>query len=401
MKFSDGAAFNAAVVKAAWDKLLSSTRPNLTADVKAIQSVEVVNDNTVRIHLKTPTAQTLIEGELRSANQLAVPSPNATNLESKPVGAGPYEFKSYTTGKLTLTKNPTFYDKAAQKLAGIEFIQVGFGQPSVLALQGGTVDLVWQIPPDSVATIKGQSGLQVITLPSQRVFTLHTCTSDGPFASKEARQALQYAVDRKGIDAAALNGTGPPTQTPLAPSNPNYNKKLANTYKFDPKKAKALLKKAGLKPGTPVKMLTPSISPYTTIAEIVQSQLKDVGLDVQLDQTSDFGGTAVRAKPELSVASDDPALFSYIFSGDANVLNVCGYKNEKITAALTDARDASKTPAEQKAAWDTFQKTILDESPIIYTNLQGLLAAATTKVKGLEVINSPYGPQLNTVYMTK
>ena len=68
---------------------------------------------------------------------------------------------------------------------------------------------------------------------------------------------------------------------------------------------------------------------------------------------------------------------------------------------MTDARDASKTPAEQKAAWDTFQKTILDESPIIYTNLQGLLAAATTKVKGLEVINSPYGPQLNTVYMTK
>src|SRR5205085_4194924 len=117
--------------------------------------------------------------------------PNATALDSKPVGAGPYAFDSYETGKLVLKRNPTFYDKAARKLAGIEFLQQGFGQPSVTALQGGTVDLVWQIPPDAVDTIKSQSGLQVITLPSQRAFTLHTCTSDGPFASKEARQALQ------------------------------------------------------------------------------------------------------------------------------------------------------------------------------------------------------------------
>ena len=89
------------------------------------------------------------------------------------------------------------------------------------------------------------------------------------------------------------------------------------------------------------------------------------------------------------------------FSGDASALNVCGYKNADITQALTDARDASKTAAEQKAAWDKFQKLELDDSPLVWTNLQGLLAAGTTKVHGLNVINSPYGPQLNTVYMTK
>jgi len=189
--------------------------------------------------------------------------------------------------------------------------------------------------------------------------------------------------------------------TPLAPSNPNYNKALAKTYKFDPKKAKALLKKAGIKPGTQVKALIPSIAPYSTIAEIVQSQLKDVGLNLQLNQTSDFGGSAIREKPELTVVSLDPTLFTLSFSGDASALNVCGYKNADITQALTDARDASKTAAEQKAAWDKFQKLELDDSPLVWTNLQGLLAAGTTKVHGLNVINSPYGPQLNTVYMTK
>jgi ABC-type transport system substrate-binding protein len=50
VNFSDGAPFNAAAVKTAWDKLLASGRPNLTPTVKALQSVEAVNDNTIRIH---------------------------------------------------------------------------------------------------------------------------------------------------------------------------------------------------------------------------------------------------------------------------------------------------------------------------------------------------------------
>jgi hypothetical protein len=54
-----------------------------------------------------------------------------------------------------------------------------------------------------------------------------------------------------------------------------------------------------------------------------------------------------------------------------------------------------------EAAYKTLQKTVIDESPLVVTNLQGLLAAHTDKVKGVDIINSPYGPQLNTVYIVK
>ena len=60
-----------------------------------------------------------------------------------------------------------------------------------------------------------------------------------------------------------------------------------------------------------------------------------------------------------------------------------------------------KTQAENDKAAAEFQKTILEESPVVVTILSPVTAAHTTKVKGIETITVPYGPNLNTVYMTK
>ena len=403
VKFSDGAAFNAAAVKAAWDRLLASNVSTIPADVKAVTSVEAADDTTVRVKLSQPIAKAFVD-ELTGSFWLGVPSPAAAQagtLNTKPVGAGPYQLDSYEESQtITLKKNPQFYNPKAQKLAGVEFIEETTGQPSVAALQGGTVDMITSFALEALQTIKS-SGFAISTQPGTRVYDLGLCVSDGPFANKKARQAIQYAVDRKSINEASLAGVGTPSIVPLTPVSPYYNKSLEKTYSYNPKKAKALLKQAGVKPGTKVRALVPTNAPEPALSEIVQSQLKDVGLNLQLNQTSDFGGSAIREKPELTVVSLDPTLFTLSFSGDASALNVCGYKNADITQALTDARDASKTAAEQKAAWDKFQKLELDDSPLVWTNLQGLLAAGTTKVHGLDIINSPYGPQLNTVYMTK
>jgi hypothetical protein len=82
-------------------------------------------------------------------------------------------------------------------------------------------------------------------------------------------------------------------------------------------------------------------------------------------------------------------------------LNPCGNKCDTIANALITTRDASKSGADVDTAYKTSQKAVVDESPVVVTNLQGLLAAHTDKVKGVDIINSPYGPQLNTVYMVK
>ena len=159
VKFSDGSPLNAAAVKAAWDRTIASPRPNVTDEIKAISSIEAVGDNTVRIKLSKPLAKQFIDSELKNANFLAVPSPAniaAGTVNTKPVGAGPYMLDSYTTGKLVLKKNPSFYDPKQQKLAGVEFDNMTQGPPAVSALQAGTVDLIWSIPPDSIQTLESR-----------------------------------------------------------------------------------------------------------------------------------------------------------------------------------------------------------------------------------------------------
>jgi ABC-type transport system substrate-binding protein len=403
VKFSDGTPFNADAVVAAWTNIINGNRPNKSTDVQALQSVEKVADNKVRLKLSAPVASNYINDVLRNATHLGVPSPTAAakqDLDAQPVGAGPYLLKSYNTGKVVLERNPTYYDKKVQKLAGVEFDDIAIGPPGVSAIQTGNVDAIWSFPPDAVATIENSPGLQVTSAPSARQYQLALCPTQGVFANEKARQAIQYAIDRDAINQAALGGTGAPGTLVLTSNSPYYDKALAKTIKFSPKKAKALLKEAGVTPGTKVSVLVPAQPPYDAISDVVQSQLTAVGLAPEITKTTSYAADATRIKPDMAVVSLDPSLFSLVFQGESP-LNFCAWSDPAVVAALNATRDPAKTEPELKQAWSDFQKIALEKSANIVTNLQGLLIAHTDKVKNLNIVNAPYGPQLYDVYMTK
>lgn len=403
VKFSDGTDFDADAVVTAWTALINGDRPNKSTDIQAMTSVEKIGDNQVRINLSSPVAANFINDALRNATHLGVPSPTAAaagNLDSSPVGAGPYLFESYSTGRVELVPNPDYYDKKLKRLAGIVFTDVAIGPPGVTALQNGAVDAIWSFPPDAVSTLESAQGITVYAAPSARQFQLSLCPTQGIFANQQARQAMQYAVDREAINEAALNGTGAPGTLILTSSSPYFDKKLAKTVKYSPKKAKALLKEAEVPEGTKVTILVPAQPPYDAIAEIVQAQLEDVGLAPEITKTTSYATDAARLKPDMATVSLDPSLFSLVFDGESP-LNFCGWSDPEVIAALNATRDPSKSEAELQQAWSEFQEIALDESANVVTNLQGLLVAHKDNVKGLRIVNAPYGPQLYGVYMTK
>jgi len=403
-KFSDGAAFNAAAVKAAWERFLAAQVATTPPEIKAISAIEAVDDHTLRVRLSQPLAKQWIDETLRNSFWLAVPSPAAAqagSLNTKPVGAGPYMLDSYEEGQtIALKRNPQFYDPKAQKLAGIDLIQTSNGAPSLAALQAGTVDLT-NINTDAIDTVKGQHGLEVTSRPGLSVNDLGLCVSAGPFASKKARQALQYAIDRKGLNDAALSGQGTPDILPLSPSHPFYNGSLAKTYSYNPKKAKALFKQAGVKPGTTLRALVPVNPPQPQFSEIVQSQLKDVGLKMEITQSTNVPADAARLRPDIAFVAMDPTLFAIGFINTGNALNICEWQNAQVADALNATKDASKTEGELKQAWDTFMKVVLDESPVVFTVAAPLVAGHTDKVKGIGVVRNIIGPDLSTVYIVK
>jgi ABC-type transport system substrate-binding protein len=404
VKFSDGTPFNADAVKASWDQLPENSNP--VPNITAVTEVEVTGEFSVVIHLSDPVAQTLIDQELRNANFFAVTSPTADaagheGMEDNPIGAGPYILESYETGHIVLTKNPTYFDKKKQKVKTIEFIDTPVGASSVSALQTDTIDITWSIPPDSIETINSQPGLEVAALGGEGVYDLNLCPTSEVFATKEARQAVAFAVDRDSINEAALAGTGEPLVTPLGPDSPFFNEKLAKTYSYKPKKAKALLKQAGVEPGTVVSSIIPAQAPYPAIAEIVQDNLKDVGLELEITTSTNFAADAGPAKPDLMTVQLDPSLYTLALGGQTTVLNNCGFSNPELIQALADTADSSKSEAEVAEAWDTLQSIVVDEAVIVFLNRNAVLGANTDKVKGFDIINAPYGPQLNRISIEK
>ncbi|MBM3658910.1 MAG: ABC transporter substrate-binding protein [Actinobacteria bacterium] len=403
VKFSDGTPFNADAVVAAWTALINGNRPNKGTNGQSFVGVEKIADNKVRMKFNAPVAQNFINTDLKSANYLGVPSPAAAakgNLDSAPLGAGPYLFDGYNTGKVVLKRNPDYYDKKLKTVGEIDYIDTPIGPPAVSALQAGTVDLIWSFPPDAVQTLQSSPGIEVYSAPSPRQFQLSLCPTQGVFANQKARQAMQYAIDRDAINEAALSGTGAPGTLILASNNPFYDKKLAKTVKYDPKKAKALLKEAGVAEGTKVTMLVPAQPPYDAMADVIQPQLEAVGLAPEITKTTSYATDAARLKPDMATVSLDPNLFNLVFKGE-NPLNFCAWNDPAVIAAMEATQDPTKSEADLKQAWADFQKIALEQSANIATNAQGVLAAYSDKVKNMTIVNAPYGPQLYGVYMTK
>jgi ABC-type transport system substrate-binding protein len=405
VKFTDGTPFNADAVKQAWTRAIAADQTIDPPTVRAMTSVDAVDDHTVRVHFNQPVAQSFLDADAHHSAILGVPSPTAAaggNLNSKPVGAGPYVLDSYVQDqKVVLKRNPSYWNPKAQLLAGIEYTQAGTGAPAINALQSGAADLIWGIPADAVQTLSNTPGIELTNIPGTRVLDIGLCATKGVFANKDARQAIQYALDRDAINEGAYSGNATPWQTVMGPTSPYYDKKLNQTYSHNVKKAKQLLAKAGVAPGTVVKGLANSASPQPVLAEIVQAQLKEVGLDLQYTVTTNLVEDATRAQPDVLFVALDPQLMSLAFSGDPTVLNVCSWSNPQVKADVLTLQDSTKSVVEKQKAAAEFQQIVLDESPVVVTILSPVTAAHTTKVHGIETITVPYGPNLNTVYMTK
>jgi ABC-type transport system substrate-binding protein len=405
VKFSDGTPFNAAAVKESWTRAINANQSVDDAQVRAMTSVDAVDDRTVRVHFSLPVAQPFLENTVRHSSTLAVPSPTASasgSLNSKPVGAGPYVLKDFTQDqKVTLSKNPSYWNPKAQLLNGIEFQHAATGTPAINALRSGVADLIWGIPADSLVALENDPSLKVTSVPSARVLNMVLCPTDGVFASKDARQAMQYAIDRDEIDEGAFGGLAQPWQAAVGPTSPFYDKKFNETYSYNPKKAKQLLKKAGVAPGTTITGLINSAAPFPVVAEILKAQLEKVGLNFDYTVTTDFVGDALRVKHDLITAALDPAFWGIAFGTQPTVLNPCAWQNAQLSADLITMQDPGKTAEERKKAGESFQQILLEESPMVMTVVSPLTTAHAKNVRGIETITIPYGPNLSTVYMTK
>ncbi|MEU9151318.1 ABC transporter substrate-binding protein [Streptomyces sp. NPDC048417] len=347
--FSDGSKLTAQVVKDNFDAVPDLGALGTLAEgyLSGVKSTSVIDPLTVKVAFKQPNAQFL---QATSTHSLGIES--SASVRKSPqqkcsdgvVGSGPFVLKQYVQNQsVTLArrtgygwgsslwskKGEAYLDKLVFKVVPEAGVRAG-------SLQSGQVDVISSVGKANEAALKGgQVALRSRANPGV-VFGLGLNNSRPLLKDAKVRQAILAAVDRKQIaDTVFPTGTQPATSI-LAHTTPDYTD-LSTDLAFDAAKAKSLLDEAGWKSGGDGvrtkggKKLSLTISWFPNAAtnqpalELVQQQLKAVGIDVVLKQlpvtqfattlqSGDFDvvwGNTTRADPDILRSSFSTQLANF------------------------------------------------------------------------------------------
>ena len=287
VKFHNGEPFNADAVKFTFDRLLGDEgkKGPQQSNYNAIEKVVVVNANTVDFILKNPDPVLLTK--LAGYGAMIVPPKYITEKGSayfgaNPVGTGPFKFTEYKPKvSLSFERNASYWG-GAPKLDNLVYRFITAPATQAAELQAGRIDVANQIPLAMIGTLKKDAKLDVQSMDGPVALAMRYNTQRGIMKNKEVRKALTMAVDRDAIIKSILMGNAKPIasfQGTLSFGNDPALKPLP----FNPAQAKAMLAKAGVKPGTQIQIdFRGSDSNFREVAQAVASYLQGVGIVASL-----------------------------------------------------------------------------------------------------------------------
>ena len=290
--FHDGTPADAAAIKWNIEYILD---PANSADARLffrpIASVEALDDVTLQIRLKEPSADFLmVLGGHRLASLAA--SPAAVKRWGKdykfhPVGAGPFKFVEWTPGQqVILERNEHYFKPGLPYLDRIVLKTMKDGTTRMGAVRAGELAFATWVPLEMARIVQGVPGVQGVTGPMYNVWNLLLHVASTPFDDLRVRQAVAgYGIDRQEVVKLGFLGYGQPSVSMLTPGMPGYNS-LLERYPYDPKKATALLQEAGYGPGHPLAFtfLSPTIEPaFTSVPTLLKAQLERIGVQMKIE----------------------------------------------------------------------------------------------------------------------
>jgi peptide/nickel transport system substrate-binding protein len=283
LKFSDGTPVNAAAIKDAIIRGQTQQNSALVEDLEPVSKVTTTGDYDVNVYLNHPDFQIpLVFGE----RVLLVASPKAAEDPAKlnqfPVGAGPFIATKIIPGQEAIfKKNPNYWDAKDIHISEVYLYAAPAPATVVAGLQTGVYNFA-DLAPSEASAAKA-AGLDVFVQPGYNAENISININKAPFKGHpDLVEAIRYAINRQQFVQQLTFGYGEATDEVFPPGAPGYNPADANLWPYNPAKARQLLAAAGFKPGQVHLPLVISSSESTAEAEIVQSQLGAVGIDVSI-----------------------------------------------------------------------------------------------------------------------
>jgi peptide/nickel transport system substrate-binding protein len=285
LKFHNGDPLTAEDVKFSFDRYNGAGAREFKARVK---SLDVVDPLTVRITLKEPWPDFMtFYGTTATAAGIVLPKKyfeavGPDGFKQKPVGAGPYKFVSQKPGVEIVLEANTAYWRHAPYVKKLVLKSVPDSTTRLAMLRSGETDYALFLDGPEAQTLKGDPRYQLLDTRHASIFWIEFADQwdpKSPWHDKRLRQAVNFALDRKGTNEAACLGFCPPAGV-IVPRVMDFALQV-QPPPYDPAKAKQLLTEAGYPNGLDAGEFTP-IPGFSTVAESALNNLNAVGVRVRM-----------------------------------------------------------------------------------------------------------------------
>lgn len=392
VKFHDGTPFTADAVKFTFDRLLANPTLQHAAVWKDQLSDVIVKDPyTVVFTLHNPNPGLITQfGEPILAQNAK--EKYGERFYEKGIGTGPFKYVEWRKNDhWTGDANKDYWDKGAVKLDRITFRSITEEATRLAALRSGEVDLVDSLSGDQATDLGKDPNIAIARTPATDTIHLTYNFRRPPFTNHDARLAVAYAIDKNQIVQNILK-SGQLVGAPIPPGVVGYDAELTKAViPYDPDKARALLKSAGVAPGTKIEFkLNPAFfAKMTEVSQFVSDQLRAVGFTVDMQYLEPGAFTEARKSGNFDLAVQQGNKFP---DPDANytVLVIAEsfglfYKEVKpeIVPLLTSAR-SELDPSKRDALYKQVQHMMYDDVAELILYRQEYIWGVRKRVTGFK-----------------
>jgi peptide/nickel transport system substrate-binding protein len=400
LHFHNGDPLTTEDVKFSFDRYKGAAAGILHEHVK---DVEIVDPRVVRFHLDKPWPDFMtFFGTTASAAGIVLPKKYLTEVgddgfKKHPIGAGPYKFVSNDPGIEIVLEAYHDYWRRVPNVKTLVMRSVPDATTRALMVKTGEADIAYALDGPDAEGLQETKGIRIVPTKHASIFWIDFSKQwdeKSPWHDIRLRQAVNYALDRKGISHAACLDFCPPAGV-IVPRVMEFALQVEPPA-YDPEKAKKLIAEAGYPNGFDAGMFA-AIPGFPTVADAVVNDLNAVGIRVQLQQMerATFYATWLQKKlPGLYMAASGNSgnaasrVESFIYSKGAYANG--GYPDiDELFLKQGDERD----PKKREAMLDKIQQLTIDRAmfaPVMDLRALNGVGPRVTKDTITDVWMSPF-----------
>lgn len=357
---------------------------------------EVVDDTHVKLYMKQafgPVLQCLSVPPLGIVSKRAVEELGDEGFAAAPVGTGPYQFVEWSSGEKIVLSAFNDYWRGAPKIQDLTFMIMTDKNTAAIALENNEIDVLYSPDLADREHLESLDNVQFIAGDGSVYMWVIAFNNESEiFSDKRVREAISYAINRDEIVDGALNGFGYPVEMPIVPSVFGYDPEFKGLG-YDLEKAKQLMAEAGYADGLTVTIKLNQSTSYTRPAEIVQAQLRQIGINLEFelmeraaylsDVTTDANYDITLYMFTAGYPDADYVLYGRLHSSNIGSTNYLKYSNPEVDELLDQAR-ASSDDAERKQLYYKVSEYVRDEVPFIPLMTDNVCIAANSALTGVQ-----------------